>query len=202
MRFYAERPVRVARQIVADVLAVAWVVVLVVVALAVRALLLKLQAPALALAQAGDTISSAFAGAARTAGAVPFVGGDLANALSGGTGAGTRIAAAGREQLDTIATVATGTAVAIVVLGAMPLLTIWLPLRIRYALKARAAVTVRDTDDDLLALRAMTRLPVRRLLRVTPDPAAAWRRGDTEAMRGLAALELASLGLKKPRGDR
>ena len=45
----------------------------------------------------------------------------------------------------------------------------------------------------------MTNRPVRRLLRVTPDPAAAWRRDDREVVQALAALELRALGLRAPR---
>ncbi|MDN5747479.1 MAG: hypothetical protein L0H64_02980 [Pseudonocardia sp.] len=57
---------------------------------------------------------------------------------------------------------------------------------------------VRDLDTDLLALRALTRVPVRRLLAVCPDPAAAWRRDDRDTVRWLATLELADLGLRAP----
>jgi len=200
MRIYAERPVRILRQLVGDVLAVGWVVVVVLAALAVREVILRLQGPATALADAGTSIAGVFTGAAQTAGKVPFVGGDLSSALGQGTGAGERIAAAGREQVETIASVATGTAVVLIIIGVLPVLFLWLPLRIRYARAASAAVAVRDLDDDLLALRAMTRLPVRKLLSVSPDPAAAWRASDAEAIRGLAALELARLGLRRPRG--
>jgi hypothetical protein len=200
MRIYAERPVRILRQLVADVLAIGWVVVVVLAALAVREVILRLQGPATALADAGTSIAGVFTGAAQTAGKVPFVGGDLSAALGQGTGAGERIAAAGREQVETIASVASGTAVVLIIIGVLPVLFLWLPLRIRYARAASAAVAVRDLDDDLLALRAMTRLPVRKLLSVSPDPAAAWRASDAEAIRGLAALELARLGLRRPRG--
>ncbi|MGI5126194.1 hypothetical protein ACQEVB_05195 [Pseudonocardia sp. CA-107938] len=200
MRIYAERPFRILRQLVADVLAIGWVVVVVLAALAVREVILRLQRPAAALADAGTSIAGVFSGAAQQAGKVPFVGGDLASALGQGTGAGERIAAAGREQVETIASVATGTAAVLILVGVLPVLLIWLPLRIRYARAASAAVAVRDLDDDLLALRAMTQLPVRKLLRVSPDPAAAWRASDAEAIRGLAALELARLGLRRPRG--
>jgi hypothetical protein len=200
MRIYAERPVRILRQLVADVLAFGWVVVVVLAALAVREVILRLQGPATALADAGTSIAGVFTGAAQTAGKVPFVGGDLSAALGQGTGAGERIAAAGREQVETIASVASGTAVVLIIIGVLPVLFLWLPLRIRYARAASAAVAVRDLDDDLLALRAMTRLPVRKLLSVSPDPAAAWRASDAEAIRGLAALELARLGLRRPRG--
>ena len=170
MRFYAERPVRAALQLLTDAMAVTWVVLCVQVALAARDVLLRLQVPARALAGAGDTVRGAFDDAARTAAGVPFVGDDLARALGSGTGAGDSLATAGREQAETIAAVALGTAIGIVVLGVLPVLLSWLPLRLRYARAARSAIDVRAVDTDLLALRAMTHRPVRTLLRHLPRP--------------------------------
>jgi hypothetical protein len=199
MRIYAERPGRAGLQLLADLLAVGWIALCVWVARAAEEFLLRLQGPARTLTGAGESIRGAFDDAARTASGVPFVGDDLARALGTGTGAGDSLANAGREQMEAIASVAFGTAVAIVVLGALPVLLTWLPLRLRYAQQARSAVTARTVDTDLLALRAITRLPVRRLLKIAPDPAAAWRRDDRPVVRALAALELRSLGLRSPR---
>jgi hypothetical protein len=199
MRIYAERPARAALQLLADLLAVGWIALCVYVARTTQDLLLRLQEPARTLAGAGTSIRTAFDDAARTASGVPFVGDDLARALGTGTGAGDSLAAAGNQQVEAIATFAFGTAVAIVVLGAMPVLMVWLPLRVRYARLTRSAVTARAVDTDLLALRAITRRPVRSLLKIAPDPAAAWRRDDRAVVRALAALELRSLGLRSPR---
>lgn len=199
MRFYAERPGRLLRQLFGDVLVVAWVVLVVLVARAAQDLVQQLQGPARALVDAGTAIGSAFSGAARTAGTVPLVGADLARALGSGTAAGDTLAASGREQLQAVANVALATAVGIVVLAALPVVLLWLTLRVRYARAARSAITVRDADNGLLALRALTHMPVGRLLAVTDDPAAAWRRDDRDVVRGLAELELRSLGLRPPR---
>jgi hypothetical protein len=199
MRIYAERPARAALQLLADLLAVGWIALCVYVARTAQDLLLRLLEPARALAGAGESIRGAFDDAARTASGVPFVGDDLARALGTGTGAGDSLAAAGNQQVEAIATFAFGTAVAVVVLGALPVLMVWLPLRVRYAQLARSAVTARAVDTDLLALRAIARRPVRRLLRVAPDPAGSWRRDDRDVVRELAALELRSLGLRAPR---
>ena len=199
MRLYAERPARAALQLLADLLVVGWVVLCVWVARTAQDLVLRLQEPARALAGAGERIRGAFDDAARTASGVPFVGDDLARALGGGTGAGESLAAAGQGQVEAIAAVATGTAVGIVLLGAAPVVLVWLLLRARYARAARSAVTARAVDTDLLALRAITRRPVRKLLAVAPDPAAAWRRDDRAVVHDLAALELRSLGLRAPR---
>jgi hypothetical protein len=195
MRFYAQRPVRLVRQLLADAVVVAWVVLVVVVARAAYDLVQRLQAPARALVDAGDAIRDTFDGAARTAGGVPLVGDDLARALGAGTGAGSSLAAAGREQVETVSSVALGAAVGIIVLAAVPVVLLWLTLRVRYA---RATAAVRAADPDLLALRAMAHRPVRRLMAVSNDPAAAWRRADHDVVRGLAELELRSLGLRSP----
>lgn len=199
MRFYAERPGRACLQLLADLLAVGWIWLTVFVARIVHDFVLAMQGPARTLAGAGESVRSAFDNAARTASTVPFVGEDLARALGTGTGAGDSLVAAGQEQIEAIARVAFGTTVATVLLGAMPVLFLWLPLRLRYARLARSAVTARAVDSDLLALRAITRRPVRSLLEVSPDPAAAWRRDERTVVHGLAALELRSLGLRAPR---
>jgi hypothetical protein len=199
MRFYAERPARFLFQLLADVLVVLWVWLCVDVARTAREVVLQLQTPANTLTGAGDGIRGAFDEAARTAGGLPLVGEDLARALGAGTGAGDSLASAGRDLAGTVSTIAWGTAVGIVVLGVLPVLLTWLPLRLRYARSAASAARVRSVDSDLLALRAITNQPVRRLLRVSPDPAAAWRRDDREVVHALAALELRALGLRAPR---
>jgi uncharacterized membrane protein YciS (DUF1049 family) len=199
MRFYAERPIRLLLQLLADLLAVGWIVACVLVARTAHDFVLRLQEPARALAGAGEQVRSTFDDAARTASGVPFVGDDLARILGNGSGAGESLVTAGQEQVETIAAVAMGIAIGIVVLGVLPVLLFWLSLRLRYARLARSAVTARAVDTDLLALRALARRPVRRLLAVTPDPAAAWRRDDRDVVRELAALELRSLGLRAPR---
>jgi len=58
------------------------------------------------------------------------------------------------------------------------------------------ALRQRATGRDLLALRALTRQPLRRLVAIHPDPATAWRDHDTKALDSLAALELRTLGLR------
>lgn len=198
MRPYAERPVRAMGQVLADVLVIGWVVLVVRVAFAARDLVDALQGPGRTLSDAGGSIRDAFSGAADTAGGVPFVGDDLARALGNGTGAGESLVAAGREQVVAVAAAATGIAVGIVLIGAVPVVLLWLTLRIRWMRAAGSARKIRDVDTDLLALRALTRAPARSLLVVSPDPAAAWRRDDRDVVRGLAGLELASLGLRAP----
>ena len=199
MRFYAERPLRVAWQLLADVLVIAWAYFVVTFAQAARALIDQLHAPADALTSAGRNVRDAFAGAARAASGIPIVGDDLAKALGVGTGAGDSLAASGERQAQLIDTVGMWTAVAIVAFAAVPVVLLWLYVRLRYARTAGSAVAARARDLDLLALRALTHQPTRQLLRVAADPAGAWRRDDADAVRDLAVLELRALGLRAPR---
>ncbi len=198
MRFYAEQPARAAVQLLVDGLVAGWLLLCVTTAGAARDLIDRLQEPGRMLTGAGEAIRGTFADAARAAGQVPFVGDDLARSLGAGTEAGESLALAGRQQVETFGSIAVGTGVGIVVLGTLPVLAVWLPLRLRYARAAGSAIRVRTVDSDLLALRAIAHLPVRRLLTVSPDPASAWRRGDRAVVHGLAELELRSLGLRPP----
>jgi hypothetical protein len=198
MRFYAERPVRLARQVLADVLVLAWVWLCAEVARASYAVVLQLQAPGQRLAESGNAIRDAFTNAAQTASGIPFIGDDLARALTDGSGAGTSLAAAGEGQVEAIGMMAMGTAAAVVLVGALPVVLVWLLLRLRYARVAGSAAIIRRGDTDLLALRALTHLPVRQLLTTGQDPAAAWRFGDRATVHRLAELELRSLGLWAP----
>jgi hypothetical protein len=127
------------------------------------------------------------------------VGDDLAKALNVGTGAGDSLASAGQRQAQLIDTVGMWASVAIIAFAAVPVVLLWLYVRLRYARTAGSAVTARARDLDLLALRALAHQPTKQLLRVADDPAAAWRRDDTGVVRDLATLELRALGLRTPR---
>jgi hypothetical protein len=196
MRPYAELPGRLARQLVADILALGWLAGFGWLAYQARELVLRVRVPAAGLAEPGSAVGDAFAEAARRAAAMPLIGEQLAGALRAGESAGRSLTASGQEQLDLVSTAAGWTAALIVVIGVLPLVTLWLPLRVHYARSAGAAVASRERDADLLALRALTKVPVRRLRAVAEDPAAAWRRADPEVVRQLAALELRRLGLR------
>jgi hypothetical protein len=199
MKPYAERLPRLAAQLLADFMAVGWAYVVVRFAEITRDLVLRLQPPANQLTEAGTTVSKVFASAAGSAQKLPFVGGQLADALRGGQAAGLSLADVGRHQYETIASVGSGSALVLVLVGAMPLVLGWLPLRVHYARFAHEAADCRKRDVSLLALRALTHVRVRALRQVSDDPAAAWRREEPDVVAGLAALELRRLGLRPPR---
>lgn len=196
---YAERAPRLLVQLVADAAALAWLFVVVQFATSARDLVLRLQTPASGLADAGSSIGDAFGSAAQAAEVVPFLGGPLAEALRAGQAAGVSMARLGQEQYAAVTSFGAGTGLVLLLVGVLPLLLGWLPLRVHYARAARAAADCRERDLSLLALRALTHVPVRRLREVSEDPAAAWRRDEPEAVRRLAALELGRLGLRARR---
>ena len=196
MRVYAERPGRAAGQLLSDLVAIGWVVLWVLLALGAHDLVLRLQAPGRTLVDAGGSVQGAFDGAAQSAGGLPLVGDRLADALAPGSDAGARIVAAGQQLIDTVGLIAIGAGVLVGVLGVLPVLAIWLPLRVRYTRRASAAVAARARGGDLLALRALLR---RRIVVEGVDPATAWRAGDPDAVATLADLELRALGLRELR---
>ncbi len=198
MRWYAERPGRLLRQLVADLLVLVWVVVAALVGSAVYEVVLALQGPARTLADAGGRIESTFTGASQSASGIPFVGEDLARALTPGVDAGSGLARAGTDYGDAIGTLATAAGLLVPLALLLPVLLAWLPLRLRYARRAGAAAAARSGSPDLLALRALARAPMHRLRAVSADPAAGWRTGDPEVLVRLATLELDSLGLRAP----
>lgn len=194
MRLYAETPVRRLGQFVADLAALAFLLLAVWVATAVREGVLLLRAPGEGLTTAGDAIGGAFTSAADTARGVPLVGEDLASALGTGTAAGTSLADAGRWQVDAVTTVAFWLTVALIAVPALALALVWLPRRVRFARDATAAARLRAQGPsglDLLAMRALHTQPLARLATLrTAD----WRDPDATAV--LASWELRRLGLK------
>ncbi|MFI6102434.1 hypothetical protein ACIA8G_43365 [Lentzea sp. NPDC051213] len=195
MKWYADRPVRFTRQLIADLLAAGWVALWIWVATTVHDWVLELRAPGDGLVNAGGSIRDVFTNAANKARGVPLVGDDLAGALGSGTKAGETLTNAGNAQISVVEDSAFWLAAALIVVPLLFLLITWLPLRLRYARKAGNTAKLRN-KPDLLALRALTSLSPRELGKFDGDPAVAWRTGDTDVIDELARRQLASLGVR------
>ncbi|HEX6873581.1 MAG TPA: hypothetical protein VF163_20985 [Micromonosporaceae bacterium] len=200
MRIYAERGPTALRQLLFDLLIVAWVAFWVRTATWVYQQVSTLAVPGQKIEGAGEGMAGGLADAGDKVGNVPAVGDELSVPFDRAAGAANALADAGRAQQDAVHQLAI---VLVILILAVPLALVllgWLPLRLSWIRRASvlASLRARPSGRDLLALRALTHQNARRLLRIHPEPAAAWRAGDPETIRTLAQLELRAAGLHPP----
>lgn len=200
MVLYSARPARRLRQVVGDLLLIGWIWLWVTLALVVRDATLALAAPGRSIDDAATGLAGWLRDAGERVAGIPLVGDGAATPFEGAGGAALDLAAAGQAQAEAVDSLAFWLAVAV---GGIPIafaLLGYLPLRILFVRRQLAVRRFVDSPVglDLLALRAMNRQPLRALGRVSSDPVTAWRRGDPEVVRALAALEIADLGVRLP----
>lgn len=198
MRIYADRYPTFLRQVLTDLLVVAWVYVWIRAALWLHDQVEKLAVPGAKLEGAGSGLADNLADAGGKVGRVPIVGDELTAPFEKAAEAARSLAEAGRDQQDLVGNLALALALITLVFPIGLVLLGWLPLRIRWIRRAGAAASLRSAEAgrDLLALRALATQPLRKLNRIGPDVVDAWRRSDESTVDALAALELKSLGLK------
>jgi len=93
-------------------------------------------------------------------------------------------------------------AMAVVALPILVAVVPWLLLRLRFFRRkwTVTALAATPAGEQLLALRALTNRPPRKLVAVSADPVGGWRREDSVTIRALATLELWSAGIAAPFG--
>jgi hypothetical protein len=200
MQLYAQQPAARTRQLAADLGMLAWLVLWVLVARVVHRAVLVLAEPGAAVEDLGSAVAGTMASAAGAAEDVPLVGDELATPFEALADAGDAVTGAGQAAQDAVGTLATVLAVVLVALPVGWLLLRWLPWRLRWAREAGAATAMLQGTPDLhlLAARALATVPLPLLAELPPGTGAAWQAGDPAAVRALAALELARLGLRLP----
>jgi hypothetical protein len=200
VKLYSDVGMQRFRQVLGDLLLVGWVWLWVEAGLLVFRITNALGAPGRKAAEAGDGLAEDLRRLSEPMGKVPVVGDQLRSPVDGAAAAAGKLAEAGRDQahaVEQLAYVLAGVAIGMPVLLA---LLIWLPPRIRFSRRATAAQKFIDSDADLqlFALRAMANQPMHKLAKISDDPVAAWREGDTAVISQLATLELRSTGLRAP----
>ena len=195
---YSQFPAARTRQILADILGVIATILVVTAGLAVTAAIRTLGQFGRDLENAGEGIRSGLSDAADNLGGVPLIGDGIRVPLDAAASAGTAVADAGRGQQEFVEFVAVGAGWAVVLFPLLILALIWIWPRSRFV---RRSTTMRrlleaGMTGDTLAVRAMARAPLAELARVHPDPAAAWRAQDADAIRALAALVLRRSGIR------
>jgi hypothetical protein len=204
MKLYADAPGRQARQVLGDLLLVLWVALWVRLATVVRDATLALAAPGEQIEDAGNGLADKLRDAGSTVGDLPLVGDQARAPFDGAGSAADRIAAAGAAQVEAVHTLAFWLSLAVGAIPILIVLAVYVPLRWRFIRQATAGRRFIDAsaDLDLFALRAMSNQPMHRIARISDDPVRAWREGDPEVVRALAALELRDTGLGLPRLER
>jgi hypothetical protein len=197
MKLYSDFAAQRSRQIVVDLLAVAFIAAWIWLGAVVYSLVLGLTDFGVQMEKAGAGFRDTMTDVGDNLGGVPLIGSGIRTPFDSAS-AGATLEAAGASQQVAVQNLATGLGLGIAVLPVLAILVVWLVPRIRFARRASQAkgLVSAGVGLDLLALRALSnqRLPV--LARIDADPAGAWRRGDAAVMRSLAALELKSSGVR------
>jgi hypothetical protein len=198
VKIYADRLPTALRQLLTDLLVVAWVYASIRFAFWLHDLVEKLAVPGRKLEGAGTGLADNLAEAGGKVGRVPLVGDELTAPFGKAADAARTVAEAGRDQQELVGQLALALAIAVLVFPLGLVLFGWLPLRVRWMRRAGSAraLAAAPAGRDLLALRALAGQPLAKLTRIAPDVAEAWRRGDDATVDALAALELRGLGLK------
>ena len=201
MKLYADSPGRRTRQLLSDVLVLLWTGFWAYAGRQVHDVVEGLRAPADSITSAGRSVGDALTGAGEQAGRIPLVGEQLRDWLTQAAGSGTSLQQAGTSMAETVDQLALGLGLATVLVPVVPVLVVWLYVRVRFVRNATRSQRFIDAgeDLDLFALRAMATQPLPALAAISEDPAGAWRRQDREVIRRLALLELRNQGLRPPR---
>jgi hypothetical protein len=197
-KLYAEKPFRFGRQLIADLMTVAWIALWVWIATHLYDLVMKLAVPGQKLEDAGGGLAENLKDAQDKANGIPLVGDKLGTPFGRAAEAARSIADAGQSTQDVVHDLALTLSWAIGVLPILIAIVLWWLLRMRWIRSASAANRLRRRRGgvELLALRAMTSASLRRLAMLPDDTAARWRDGDPGIIDSLAALELRRLGLR------
>lgn len=197
-KIYAEKPFRFTRQVLADLFVAAWIWLWIWLGTTLYDLIMKLAGPGRKIEDAGSGLADNLAEAQSKANGIPLVGDRLGTPFGNAAEAARSLAEAGKDQQDVVHQVALALGWAIGLLPIFFVLLVWLPMRVRWVRAASAASRLRRRPGgvELLALRALTNAPLRRLATLPDDTAERWREGDRGIMDGLAELELRRLGLR------
>jgi hypothetical protein len=195
---YAATPGRALLQACADLTVALWLVLWFLIGRAVHTAIEAFAAVGRQVEGGANGIAGNLDSAGNGAGKIPLVGDTVSKPLQAAGGAARDLAGAGHGLDERATTLAIVLALAVAIPPALAVAVPWLLLRLRFARRAGAAAALASTPggDRLLALRALTNRPLNRVLTVGDDPVEAWRTGDPETIRLLAALELRAVGLK------
>jgi hypothetical protein len=194
---YATRPGRLAAQLFSDFAIFLWTAIWLLVGTAVYDAISTIAEAGRQVENGANGIAGNLASAGHSAQYIPVVGDAVSTPLTAASQAALDIAGAGRSLDTTASWLAVLLSLAVV---AVPLLIVvipWLLLRLRFFRRKWTVTGLAATPagEQLLALRALTNRPPRKLAAISVDPVGGWRREDPVTIRALAALELRAAGI-------
>jgi hypothetical protein len=194
---YSTRPLRLFGQLISDITISLWTLVWVFVGLAVHDAISTIADAGRQVESGSQGIAGNLASAGHGAQHIPLVGDAVSKPLTAASDAAMDIAGAGHSLDTTASWLAVLLALAV---ASPPILAVtmpWLFLRLRFFRRKWIVTGLAATPagEQLLALRALTNRPPRKLTAISADPVGAWRREDPFTIRALAALELRSAGI-------
>ena len=198
---YPERPMAVVRQLVGDLVVLAWVALWIRIAVWVHDLIDMLAAPGRQVERLAGTLATNLDAAGQAIDKIPLVGDEVTGPLVRAADTAQTIADAGRQQQEWVHQSSYLLPMVLLIIPLGIVLAGWLPRRIRRIGVTSATARMRSSAAglDALALRALATQPIAAVEAAGPDIAEAWRRGEPGAVAALAFLELRRVGLKAPR---
>lgn len=200
MRWWARPSWRLIGQLLSDVVAVAFIIVLWLVRPHIDSFIKGFATPSRVVAERTGMLHDNVSDVASTVNDWPFIGKAARVPFDAMAKQLSAISDSAYDQVATIEQVAWVTSWVVFAVLLLVVLVVWLPNRLKYLhLTHHTAAIARDPHgDDLLALRALTTQPLNKLRKVDQNPATAWRNGDQDAITKLAELELKRVGIKSP----
>ncbi len=199
VKIYADRFPTALRQLLTDLLVVAWVYATIRGALWLHDLVQRLAVPGQKLEGAGAGLADNLAEAGGKVGRVPLVGDELTAPFERAAGAARSLAEAGRDQQELVDQLALALAVGLLIVPLGLVVFGWLPLRVRWMRRAGSAATLATAPPAGICWPCARCRPA--AAQTNPDRPRR-RRGvatrDDTTVNALAALELRRLGLRDP----
>lgn len=197
MRFYARPSFQLVRQVVGDLMLVAWLVGWWFVGRFTDGVVRAIAEPGRQAARLGAQVEEQLTEAANQAAGVPLVGDGLRQPLDGLAGSVDAMTAQTLAQVASIELAATVIGWVVFAVPALVMLALWVPRRLAFARRASETLSLYASADgaQLLALRALATQPLAVLQGAASDPVAGWRAGDPDTIARLAQLELAASGV-------
>jgi hypothetical protein len=195
---YSTRPARLLAQLFSDFAIFVWTAIWLLVGMAVYDAISAIADAARQVENGANGIAGNLAAAGHGAQQIPVVGDAVSQPLTSASEAALDIAGAGHSLDTTASWLAVLLALAVVAVPILIMVMPWLFLRLRFFRRKWIVTGLAATPagEQLLALRALTNRPPRKLTVISADPVGGWRREDPLTIRALAALELRSAGIR------